>query len=255
MRRILAFLIIAGALVFILWIGERVPTQTPKRGEASFAPSPAQDVPNTVAAGEDAPRTPRPETAIVSVVIDGDTVRLNDGRVLRYIGMDAPETSQGSVRECFAAEATARNRELVEGKVVRLEKDVSEADRYDRLLRYVYVDNLFVSEALVRDGYATAYPYPPDVKYRDMLRRADAEAKAARRGLWGTACGGRVRGRADRSLTTQDSKTRDSIADRDCSDFRTRAAAQAFFESHGGPAVDPHKLDQDRDGLACESRS
>lgn len=125
--------------------------------------------------------------AIVKRVIDGDTIELDNGKKLRYIGIDTPERIPSS---CFAAEAAGKNEELVLGKEVRLEKDVSETDRYGRLLRYVYVRNsvsgeeVFVNENLVREGYATAVTYPPDVKYTDLFRQADKEARENKRGLW-----------------------------------------------------------------------
>lgn len=144
---------------------------------------------NTVTGKGGGPRTPRPEAAIVSVVIDGDTVRLSDGRVLRYIGMDAPEAgSRNRPIKCLAEAATARNRALVEGREVRLERDVSETDVYGRLLRYVYVNGLLINEALVREGFATSATFPPDLKYQDILRNAEREARSAKRGLFGERC-------------------------------------------------------------------
>ena len=68
-------------------------------------------------------------------VIDGDTIVLETGETLRYIGIDSPEISGG--KECFADKASEKNKELVLGKEVYLEKDISETDRYKRLLRYV----------------------------------------------------------------------------------------------------------------------
>src|SRR3972149_7462309 len=132
------------------------------------------------------------EQAIVAKVIDGDTIVLENGKTLRYIGIDTPEVSQGT--ECFADESTEKNKELVLGKEVRLEKDVSETDRYGRLLRYVYVDppsqdttvrqGIFVNENLVYEGYATAATYPPDVAYSDLFRQAEKDAREKNRGLW-----------------------------------------------------------------------
>jgi micrococcal nuclease len=124
--------------------------------------------------------TPTPEFAIVSRVIDGDTIELLSGEKVRYIGIDTPEIGQ-----CYSQEATDKNRELVEWKEVRLEKDISETDIYHRLLRYVYVDELFVNAELVRLGYARAYSYPPDVKYATFFLELEQEAKDAGRGLWG----------------------------------------------------------------------
>jgi micrococcal nuclease len=88
---------------------------------------------------------------------------------------------------CYGRESARRNRELVEGKTVLLEKDVSETDRYGRLLRYVWVDGKMVNAVLVEEGYARAYTVPPDVKYADLFRQLERRAREEGRGLWG-AC-------------------------------------------------------------------
>lgn len=124
-------------------------------------------------------------------VIDGDTIEVNlSGYVytIRYIGIDTPETVHPSQPvEYMGKEASDKNKELVEGKVVRLEKDVSETDKYGRLLRYVYAGDLFVNAELVRLGYAQVSTYPPDVKYQDYFLELQREAQAAGRGLWATS--------------------------------------------------------------------
>ena len=116
-------------------------------------------------------------------VIDGDTIEIAGGAHVRYIGMDTPETYPKV--EFYGPEAKAKNIELVEGKLVTLEKDVSETDKYGRLLRYVYVDGVFVNGELVRLGYARAAAYPPDTRYQWQLSQLEKEAKAAKRGIWG----------------------------------------------------------------------
>ncbi len=120
-------------------------------------------------------------------VVDGDTIELEGKIKLRYIGIDTPEVVKPDTPvECFGKEASAKNKELVEGKYVTLEKDVSETDRYGRLLRYVYIDGLFVNEYMVKEGYAHASSYPPDVKYQNVLRQAEREARENNRGFWGS---------------------------------------------------------------------
>ncbi len=121
-------------------------------------------------------------TALVVRVIDGVTIEIAGGEIVRYIGIDTPETYPQI--EPFGLEAKAKNMELVEGKMVTLEKDVSDRDKYGRLLRYVYVDGLFVNGELVRLGYAKAVSYPPDTRYQWQLEVLEAEAKAAGRGIW-----------------------------------------------------------------------
>ena len=123
-----------------------------------------------------------PETATVTRVIDGDTIVIATGQRVRYIGIDTPEVYPQL--EAYGSEAWLANRKLVEGKKVRLERDVSETDKYGRLLRYVYVDDTFVNAELVRQGLAEAKAYPPDTKYQDLLEQLESEARQAGRGMW-----------------------------------------------------------------------
>ena len=94
--------------------------------------------------------------------------------------------------EAFGIEAWQANRKLVEGKEVRLERDVSETDRYGRLLRYVWVDDILVNAELVRQGLAETKAYPPDTKYQDYLEQMEKEARQGGRGMWAKQ-GNRVR--------------------------------------------------------------
>jgi len=122
------------------------------------------------------------DTVRVTKVIDGDTIIVEGGYRVRYIGIDTPETYPRL--EEYGMEAWQANRQMVEGKEVRLERDVSETDKYDRLLRYVYVDDTFVNAELVKLGLAEVKAYPPDTKYQDYLEQLEAEAKLAGKGIW-----------------------------------------------------------------------
>jgi endonuclease YncB( thermonuclease family) len=119
------------------------------------------------------------EQALVTSVIDGDTVELVDGRHVRYLGIDTPE-----VGDYYAEEATARNRDLVEGKTIELQRGSRDQDEYGRLLRYVYVDGTFVNAELVAEGYATAYIFDPDDRYSQVLVQLEQYARMKERGLW-----------------------------------------------------------------------
>jgi micrococcal nuclease len=125
------------------------------------------------------------EIATVAAVIDGDTVTLTDKRKLRYIGIDTPETKHPTKGiQCFGIAASQENKRLVEGKTIKMQKDVSETDRYGRLLRYVWVDELFVNDYLARNGFALQATFPPDVRYTTQFREAADEARQKKRGLW-----------------------------------------------------------------------
>jgi len=130
------------------------------------------------------------EARIVRVV-DGDTIEVEIGGreyTVRYIGINTPETkAPNRPVEPYGPEASAANEALVAGKVVYLAKDVSETDRYGRLLRYVWVDGIMVNEELVRRGYARASTYPPDVKNAERFLALEREAREAGRGLWALA--------------------------------------------------------------------
>lgn len=121
------------------------------------------------------------DLAEVVNVIDGDTieVRLANGRreTIRYLGVNTPERGETCYRE-----ATEANRFFVGGKQVRLVADQENRDRYDRLLRYIYVDNTFVNLALIQQGVAEAVLYEPNRAHYNELLRAEQEARAANRG-------------------------------------------------------------------------
>jgi micrococcal nuclease len=127
-------------------------------------------------------------TAVVLRVVDGDTIYVNlagrDEKV-RYIGMDTPEVHHPRRgEEPGGREAARLNRQLVEGRTVRLELDVQHRDRYGRLLAYVYVGDVMVNAELVRRGYAQAMTVPPNVRHASLFLKREREAREAGRGLW-----------------------------------------------------------------------
>src|SRR4051812_22007805 len=134
---------------------------------------------------------PAGERTAVERVVDGDTIVVNGGTRIRLIGMDTPETKDPRKPvQCFGEEASRRAESLLpDGEAVVLVYDVDLFDRYGRTLAYVYRarDGLFVNESLVRDGYAVAYPVPPNVEHADEFVAAQREARTAGRGLW-SAC-------------------------------------------------------------------
>jgi len=126
--------------------------------------------------------------------VDGDTIELEGGQKVRYVGVNAPETVDPRRKvECFGKEASTFNASLVEGKMVRLERDVSGTDKYGRLLRFVYLeDGTFVNEVLVREGYAYASAYAPDLTRKFFFAEAEKDARKNQRGFWSPdTCDGR----------------------------------------------------------------
>ncbi|MGH3631590.1 MAG: thermonuclease family protein [Sciscionella sp.] len=226
------------------------------------------------------------QAATVVRVIDGDTIVVDRGQGqehLRYIGMDTPEIVKPDTPvQPFGPQAAAANHALVSGKTVTLEKDVSEVDQYDRLLRFVWLRDptqptgwLMVDRVLLREGLAKVTTFPPDVKCVDAFLADQRYAQARGLGFWsdGTDLGasasapvGLIGPRSTASATPKSSAKPqgsaafyrppdwDGISDVDCSDFKTNAQAQSFFVGTGGSRTnDPYRLDSDHDGQACES--
>lgn len=125
------------------------------------------------------------KTYIIERVIDGDTIELENGKEVRYIGIDTPETKHPNKEvECYGKKATEKNKELVEGKEIKMKKVISETDQYGRLLRYVWIEDTFVNDYLVKQGFAKASTYPPDTKYAEQFKKAQRQAREKERGLW-----------------------------------------------------------------------
>lgn len=133
--------------------------------------------------------------AVVTHPVDGDTIEVRIGHAaerVRLIGIDTPESvARGRPVECYGREAKARMAELLPaGSEVRLERDVEARDKYGRLLAYVFrvSDSVQVNLLLVQEGFAEARAFEPNTTRQGELDRAEAEAKAAHRGLW-PVCG------------------------------------------------------------------
>jgi micrococcal nuclease len=177
-------------------------------------------------------------------IIDGDTIEVDLGKgnkkTVRYLGIDTPETvDPNKDAQCFGKEATARNKELVGNGIVGLKKDVSETDRYGRLLRYIYMGDLFINQILASEGYAHAYSYPPDIKYQDELRQAEQQARESGKGLWGNACSSQAAQPAAGTYACDCSKS--------CLQISSCAEAQYQLNICGCSA-----RDGDKDGIACD---
>lgn len=118
------------------------------------------------------PRNNKREIAKVIKVIDGDSILVEmDNQIIevRYIGINAPEYD--SPQEKDAILARERNNELVYGKTIWMVRDVRDKDQYKRLLRFVFVDGVFVNLELVKQGVARVQDYPPDISCQAFFRK------------------------------------------------------------------------------------
>jgi micrococcal nuclease len=199
-----------------------------------------------------------PELGIVLDIVDGDTIKviINGATyTLRYIGIDTPENT--TEKEYYGQEATNRNAELVYTKVVTLYSDVSDKDRYGRLLRYVFVEDQFVNLTLVQEGYASAYRYDPDTACADVFAKAETKPKNNKIGMWKVTPTLEYVAPVVAPPTTQPAARAVCSCAGDqynCDNFGSHSSAQSCFNYCKSVGVgDVHKLDRDRDGIACES--
>jgi len=187
--------------------------------------------------------------AKVTRIVDGDTIDVVIGGQtyrVRYIGIDTPERDQW-----YYLESTEANRRLVEDKTVLLVKDVSETDKYGRLLRYVLVDGIFVNLQLVEEGYAVPATYPPDVSCVGAFLAASRKARNAEVGLWQstptpapkpTVKTGQGAGNCDPAYP--DVCIPSPPPDLSCKDIP--------YKRFRVLPPDPHGFDGDKDGIGCE---
>ncbi|HEX7401753.1 MAG TPA: thermonuclease family protein [candidate division Zixibacteria bacterium] len=115
----------------------------------------------------------------IKEVIDGDTIELESGERVRYIGIDTPEKDQP-----FFGEATRANRELLKKGKYSLEYDNDREDDWGRTLAYVWIDTLMVNAELVREGLASVYLISPNFKHKEELIAFQNEARAKGSGIW-----------------------------------------------------------------------
>ena len=126
------------------------------------------------------------EWAYVKYVIDGDTIVLQDGRKVRYVGINAPEIGhKDRPGEPFGRKATEYNRKLVQGKKVHIVPAGDRIDRFGRLLAFVYLrDGRMVNEKMLRAGLAHVCFFSKDLKNKNLLLQAQLFAINSRKGIW-----------------------------------------------------------------------
>ena len=203
------------------------------------------------------------EFAQIVKVVDGDTITVflnGKNETIRIIGINTPETvDPRKTVECFGAEASNKAKEYFKEKDynVWLEEDPTqgERDKYQRLLRYVFAGEGVSDYGLmmISEGFAYEYTYNTPYKYQTSYKEAQAYAVDSKLGLWADeACALSSKPQITNPKQEQNN-TKSTGGDKDCLDFKTQKEAQEFSIANGGPASDPHKLDQDKDGVACES--
>ena len=242
---------------------------------------------------------PAMQTDTIERVVDGDTVVLSNIGRARLIGINTPETvspaqrQRGEPPQCFGPEASEATKKLLpSGTAVSVESDVEPTDRFRRSLVYLYTkDGGSVNELLIKQGFARAKAYKPNVAHRGEFEAAEAAAKSKGIGLWGkcvdASTGGARSGagkgfdpsskpalataaeaaKPARPVRTQaERKQRDEqLAARvtkpltnpgdvkNCKDFATYKEAKAYFDLYFPQYGDVAKLDGNGDGIPCET--
>lgn len=217
------------------------------------------------------------ELVTVGRVIDGDTFATSDGRKIRIVGVNTPESTNRT--EEYGKEASNYTSSKLIGKQVWLEKDVSETDRFDRLLRIVWLavptnltdeneirTKMFNADLLL-NGYAEPSTYPPDVKYSDFFVKFAREAREANKGLWAFGEDGTTKGDLDNeNVTTTDnsSSSSSSVTTSTNTGTTTSTGTSESYQNctelrkvypNGVPSDHPayeSKHDRDKDNFACE---
>ncbi len=209
--------------------------------------------------------------------VDGDTAKMKiKGKVetVRFLLVDTPETKHPKLGAQPKGEQAAAftKKMLEEADRITLQYDVEKRDKYNRVLAYVFADGVNVQEELLEKGLARVGYVYKSRRHLDAFREAEKFARERELGIW--ECAGYVESdgykpekwckeKEDSTGGPMHTVVRDGKTyhvpydpqgpDRDCSDFGSQREAQAFYEAAGGPAKDPHRLDPDRDGVACES--
>jgi len=184
---------------------------------------------------------------LVTYIVDGDTIEIENGERIRLICIDTPEKGEEGYKE-----AKEYLESLILNKNVKLEKDISERDKYNRLLRYVYLeDGTFVNEIIVKEGYAEAYWYNPDTTLCPIIQDAEDYAKKNDLRIWEEDKIEEIKNSNEDAISLENYACSSNLYN--CDDFSTQAEAQKVFEYCGGLVMTFTKLDGDKDGLACES--
>ena len=176
------------------------------------------------------------ENYLVTKIIDGDTIEIETGQRVRLICINTPEKGENGYKE-----ATQFLNRLLKNKRVKLVSDTSDRDKYGRLLRYVYIDNIFVNKEIVKEGFGVTAIYKPDTKKCGQIKKAEDISKKNRKGIWAAL-------KQDKNIGIICTSNVYN-----CKDFKTQAEAQHVFDFCKNSAGDIHKLDgSDKDGIVCE---
>ena len=260
--------LIHGLLTVVLWIGfgcaapEAIDNRHGESVRATIQPTPTAMV-ESVTTSEptsDVREGMNKLPATITKVVDGDTMHiLIDGKeeTIRLLLVDTPETvSPSQPIQPFGPEASSFAKRTLNGKKVEIEIDVSERDKYGRLLCYLYIGDQMFQEMLLEQGLArVAYIYPPNVKYVDEFRNIQRKAQLKAKGIWSIENYAQEDGFHEEIVNTS-AKPNPSLTPTSNGDVvyknctAVRKAGKAPIRK-GDPGYSK-RLDRDGDGIACE---
>lgn len=257
-----------GTIIYLIVILAGCAQETSKRQIAiSPVPSPATSVVPVKTAETVTSITPASNRLIpakIVRVVDGDTMKVSfeeSGKVkeatIRLLLVDTPESVDPEKPvQPFALEASQYAKDILTDKEVKLELDVSERDKYGRLLCYLYIGDKMFNEMLLENGYArVAYVYPPNVKYVDKFREIQKAAQLKGINIWSVENYAQEDGYHEnvvkptaKQAPTTESNSNSNVYYNNCTEAK---AAGAYNIKKGQPGYSA-KLDKDNDGVACE---
>ncbi|PIU74949.1 MAG: hypothetical protein COS76_03370 [Candidatus Portnoybacteria bacterium CG06_land_8_20_14_3_00_39_12] len=164
MKKIVVLVIVVGALIIGVMIYAALKNSTGNQVEK-------QSQPDVSSAATSTAQCLASDEALVTKIIDGDTIVVEGGYHVRILSIDADERGH----PCYE-QATTRLEELILNKKVRLEKDISDVDQYKRCLRYVFLDQKNIGLGMVEEGLAIARFYEPDIKYKNEMTLVEKTA-------------------------------------------------------------------------------
>ncbi|MBD3238642.1 MAG: hypothetical protein GF332_03325 [Candidatus Moranbacteria bacterium] len=236
----------------------------PDQDSVTSQPSQTKHTQNNPGSAQTGPSKPPnlPDSQLYPVikVTDGDTiwVKINARQEkIRMIGLDTPETvDPRKPVQCFGQQASNQAKKLLKNQKVRLEADPTqgERDKYNRLLRYVYLENgTLYNQYMIEQGYAYEYTYNVPYKYQKQFKQAEQQARQRKRGLWADqACASPST--INKASSGSSSKSQDSSSHFSCDCQLTcrqiKSCAQAKYLLKDCSCL---KLDRDQDGIPCEN--
>jgi len=205
-------------------------------------------------------------------IVDGDTIYVtptgrgplprNASHAIRLLQIDTPETQHPTVGvECGGPKASSYAKRVLAGETVYLEADVEDTDRYGRFLRYVYLDDgrMFNQQA-IRMGYGEAVLYEPNDRHIGLMRRAQAQARQEQAGIWGPPCDYDApppEPEPDPEPEPEPEPDPGGGCEAGYDPCVPAFPPDVNCDDVNGPITvtgsDPHGLDADNDGVACES--